>query len=75
VLFVGDFSRGHHDSRDRVVDDLLLRNGRNTAALAAMSQLSDQLRAASMQLSGCLVRGPVAAPVPPNHALYPRPAS
>jgi hypothetical protein len=75
MMLVGDSARRHHDGRDRVVDDFLLRDNRNAAALAAVSQLPDQLRAAPMQLARCLLWRPVAEPMPPDHALYPRPPS
>jgi len=75
VVFVRDSTRRHHDGRDRVVDDFLLRDDRNAAALAATSQLADQLRAAPMKLSRCLLWRPVAEPMPPDHAPRPRPLS
>jgi hypothetical protein len=45
VLLVRSTVRRHHDGRDRVVHDLLLRASRNAAGLAAPAQLPDQLSA------------------------------
>ena len=73
VVFVGDTARSHHDSGDRIVDDLLLRAGGDATCLAAAAQLSDQPSATPVQLRGRLLRRPGAVALPrADHARPPR---
>ena len=56
VVVVCDSPWRHDDGRDRVVDDLLLGVGRDSLALAAPSQLTDQLATTSVQLGRRVLR-------------------
>jgi hypothetical protein len=74
VSFVGDTPWRHDNCRDRVVDDFLLCAERNTAALAAATQLSNQLGTALVQLVRGLLTRPSGLALPgPDDASHARP--
>jgi hypothetical protein len=77
VLLTGRAVWRHHDGRDRLIHDLLLRVERNPARLAAPTQLPDQVGATALQLVSRLLRRPPCKPMPrrADHARAPRPAS
>ena len=64
VFLISDAMRRHDDGGDRLVDDLLLRAGRNAARFFAPAQLPDQLRATRVELRGGLLRRPSGASLP-----------